>query len=100
MRHTENCENHSIQKAKKRYGLELTHEDIKRMVKLIQKGQSESLINAGTKTRSRSFHKIFYKDVWLRVVYSKTMKTIVTVLPPEKRIPVDLKRSGKNATHN
>lgn len=95
MKHTENCENHSIKKAKTRYDLYLTHEDIKRMAKLIQKGKSQSIINVGRRTRSRSFHKLFYKDTWLRVVYSKTMKTIVTILPPEKEIPKNSKRSGK-----
>lgn len=82
MNHKKCCEAHSIKKAKNRYNITLNESDLKKIVKMIQNGDRQSLLDKGKSTKSRRFHVVSYKGKLLNVIYSKTMKTIVTILPP------------------
>jgi hypothetical protein len=55
---------------------------LKKIVKMIQNGDRQNLLDKGKSTKSRRFHVVSYKGKLLNVIYSKTMKTIVTILPP------------------
>lgn len=82
MNHKKCCEVHSIKNARKRYGIDLNEKNLNEIVTMIQQGNRKHLVGRGKTTKSRSFHVVNYKGRLLNVVYSKTMKTIVTVLPP------------------
>lgn len=69
---------HAKRRAKSRYGLNLNRIDIQAIVKLIQ---SDGHISSKKLTNTRSEKILLYKDLFLRCVYCKTTKTIVTFLP-------------------
>jgi hypothetical protein len=77
---------HAIQRASERYGVNLSDTDIRRIIKLIQNGES-------TPVSRRSLRKVTH-DVTLdgqlyRAVCDKQRKEIVTFLPPPKGRSLD-----------
>lgn len=74
---------HSIKRAKERYDLILTKQDIDSIVDKIQNGESIQVEGRGTPTRTRKFHKVLHNGVPMVVLYSKSAKTLVTCFPPD-----------------
>ena len=74
---------HAATRAKERYGVELTNEDLQKMSEICQ-----------GKLWSRDYQKdlgygkhhihVSYKDIWFNCVYSETTKMIVTILHPKQ----------------
>jgi len=71
---------HTINRLKERYDVEFNNEDLKNMKKLIISGKTES-IKAFSK--SRTLHKIWYKELIIIAIYNKNYKEIATVLKDE-----------------
>jgi hypothetical protein len=73
---------HAAQRAKERYGVELTNEDLQKISDICQ-----------GKTWRRDYQKplgfdkhhihVNYKDIWWNLVYSSSTKMIVTILHPK-----------------
>lgn len=76
---------HSIKRAKERYGKEFKKEDILRISKGIRKGNL--LLNGGEDsmkiTNTRTFHRVFYRDVIYNVIYDRLRGTLCTFLPSD-----------------
>lgn len=80
-RYNTNLNNHAKKRVFERYGIELTNTDLDKMVKTIQSGDAEFIEG---KTNTRVVHIVKYKKTEFRVLYSGTMKRIVTFLPLEE----------------
>jgi hypothetical protein len=73
---------HAILRAKERYNIDLTTDDLQKISEICQ-----------SKTWRRDYQKnlgfgkhhihVNYKDVWLNLIYSDTTKYIVTILHPK-----------------
>lgn len=70
--------NHFIQRVKQRYGLNLTIEDCFKMAEDIRQGKS---IMQGKSSKTRTKHIVVHNYKFLKVVYSKSLKCLVTALP-------------------
>lgn len=71
-------DNHVKRRAKERYDLDLTSHDLIIIIKKIQMNQTHVLKRY---TNSRTVHKINHKGIEIPVLYSSSLKRIVTVLP-------------------
>ena len=71
-------DSHSKKRARERYDIELTNNDLDMLVNQIKKGEAEFIRGY---SNSRSVHKVKHEDLELPVLYSKSLKKIVTVLP-------------------
>lgn len=70
---------HFITRAKERYNLELTKEDVLRISYKIQIGKSVPIVK---KSNRISLQEVKYKDVWIRVAYDSRSHLVVTALEP------------------
>lgn len=80
--YTQNGIPHAALRAKERYGIELTNEDLKQMSIICQ-----------SKTWQRDYQKplgfdkhhihVNYKDIWFNLIYSSETKMIVSILHPK-----------------
>lgn len=75
-------ESHASIRAKQRYGIDLSKEDLQKMSEICQ-----------SKTWARDYQKslgfdkhhihVNYKDIWFNVIYSSNTKMIVSILHPK-----------------
>jgi hypothetical protein len=78
---------HASKRAKERYDLELTPELENRFVNKIKKGRGEFVKRYSTnRTEWRLLHEGFY----YRVIYDKLRKRIVTFLPIQGVVSIDI----------
>ena len=70
---------HTKKRAKQRYGVTLNNAKIQKIVSMIHQGRV--VRDHGRLTNSRSMFDVCLDGQVMRVVYSKTTKTLVTVLP-------------------
>ena len=73
---------HSIERAKERYGLCLEERDIAKIARKIRQNDSICLEQ---KSRTRSLHLVEYQGENMVVVYDKRRKTIATILGRNSR---------------
>ena len=73
--------NHSKQRAKDRYHVKLTDEDIARIANIIKRGESVFLFRSSL---SKTLHEIEYKGIKFYAIYSSKCRTILTVLSKEQ----------------
>ena len=73
---------HSTFRAKQRYFLSLSKEDILSIVTLIQLNLPETTEFVCSESNRISIWKVLYQEKWLVVVYDKKRHTLATVLPP------------------
>jgi hypothetical protein len=71
--------NHSIQRAKERYNLDLDKSDIKKIGAMIVNGDIGSMEYGSDHTSL--FVKLVYKETRIRVIYDVKINTVVTFLP-------------------
>ena len=73
---------HAAQRAKERYGVELTNEDLQK-ISLICQGKSS--LRDYQKDLGFGKHHIHvkYKNIWWNCIFSETSKIIVTILHPK-----------------
>jgi hypothetical protein len=78
------CQQHAQMRLRQRYGLYLTLQDVQAIAGLVKDGKSTPLseIDGYESTCTRSVHKVTFRDTEMIVVYSRKLKTLVTVLPP------------------
>ena len=74
---------HSKKRAWERYSLELTNNDLDNLVNQIKRGEAEFIRGY---SNTRSVHKVKCRDLDLPVLYSRSLKRIVTVLPERELI--------------
>ena len=72
---------HFKKRMSERYGLDISRENIVRIVKIIQRNQSIFTIK---QSNTRSIHFISYADRVIPMVYDKLRKELVTALPATK----------------
>ena len=70
---------HAKARAKERYGIDLTDQDIKNIVKMIRVGKTKCVHKTSNK---RSIHLVFYRAKEMYAVYDKSWGDIVTFLKP------------------
>lgn len=73
---------HAILRAKERYGIDLTVEDLQNMSKICQENSWRREYKKDLGYNKHHLH-ISYKDVWFNIIYSGTTKYIVTILHPK-----------------
>jgi len=73
---------HARVRAVERYGIELTKKTRREILLLIRQGK---ILQSRRISTSRSIHKVEYQGQTIVLVYSRTTKDIVTVLPPDCR---------------
>lgn len=85
---------HAAERARERYGLELTPSDVEELARRIQHRQARRLAR---ETHTRSTYAVHYRGVELKVVYSHSLRTVVTVLSPDMRTVGEARteRAGK-----
>ena len=71
-------DDHSKKRAWQRYELDLTNEDLDILVRQIKEGEAEFLRGY---SNSRTVHKVSFRNLEFPVLYSRSLKKIVTVLP-------------------
>lgn len=71
---------HAKRRARERYGLDLTSHDFQMIINAIRKRKSIPIKRQSCRI---SHHMVLYKRRWLRVVYDKNRRQIVTFLPNE-----------------
>lgn len=76
MAHKDAVKIHARIRARQRLGLPLSESRIARMVQAIQEGRTRCIQGC---TNNRKVHLFSHNEVYFAAVYSKTMKTIVTV---------------------
>lgn len=69
---------HAINRARERYGLNLSKNDLQRIAALIRDGCALSL---GKESNSRSHFVVRYQEQYLYTVYGNLIKTVHTFLP-------------------
>ena len=74
---------HSKKRAWERYNLELTNSDLDMLVGQIKEGIAEFIRGY---SNTRSVHKVKCQVLELPVLYSRTLKRIVTILPERELI--------------
>ena len=74
---------HSKRRARERYDLELTNEDLNTLVRQIKEGDAEFLRGY---SNSRTVHKVKFQNLEFPVLYSRSLKKIVTVLPEREML--------------
>jgi len=75
---------HAIKRAMERYGLALSHRDIKKMSANIRGEKRDievTLIERQSGTRS--LYEILWQNVKMLVIYDKGVKSVSTALPPD-----------------
>jgi len=72
---------HAKRRAKERYDIDLTTEDLREMSRNIQNNDVET--HRGSITNTRTFHVLNWRGQELPVVYDKIRKVVVTFLPIE-----------------
>lgn len=78
------CERiHAHRRASDRFGMNLSQRGMDEIVKLIQGGQSDTVVSLWRTSNTRTTWAVFYEGQWLPVCYNKVSKQIVTVLPRE-----------------
>lgn len=81
MRDNSNLRQHAKSRAQERYGIALT-KDVRRLI--IRKIQDGTSIYSRRLTRSRVVHVVEIEGMgWLPVIYCSSVKDIVTVLPKD-----------------
>jgi hypothetical protein len=78
----EYCIRHAINRAKKRYNLNLTQDDIFIMSKMIRE---EKYVTKTIQSNTRKICEIMYKDIMIPCVYDKTVSIISSILPLDWR---------------
>ena len=74
---------HSIKRARERYGVFLSKEDIYKICKNIRNNNTISVGKDGRITNTRSFHIVEYLGNRYNVVYDRERQTLSTFLPKE-----------------
>jgi hypothetical protein len=74
---------HSRRNAFERYGVNLDQNTEKRIVDLIQSGNPEKARHVSSSSVARRVWDVLLDDTWMRVVYDKQRKCLVTVLRRE-----------------
>jgi hypothetical protein len=77
-RYNSNLNSHAKKRAMERYNVELVNADLDKMIGIIQSGKAEFVRG---RTNTRVVHIVDYLDMKFRILYSSTMKRIVTFLP-------------------
>lgn len=73
---------HAVERARERYGLDLTESDVEELSSRIRHRQANLIAR---ETHTRSTYAVHYRGVELKVVYSHSLKTVITVLSPDMR---------------
>ena len=73
---------HAAERARQRYGVDLTPADVQELARRIRHRQARLIAR---ETHTRSTYAVHYRGVELKVVYSHSLKAIVTVLSPDMR---------------
>ena len=73
---------HAAVRAKERYGVDLTNEDLKKMSEICQ-GRIWSRDYQKDLGYGKHHIHVNYKDIWFNCVYSETTKMIVSILHPK-----------------
>ncbi len=74
---------HALSRAAERYNSQLTHEDIRSIVKKIRNGESRMLKRQSIRVTVR---EVEYKGTVYRLVYDSKRKEVSTFLPPDARV--------------
>jgi hypothetical protein len=72
--------NHAKKRVWERYSIEFTNADLNKIIAKIHNGDA---VFVEGKTNTRTVHKIEYEGTDFLVLYSRSMKRIVTFLPME-----------------
>lgn len=72
---------HATKRAAQRFGLNLTVEDHAEICRKIRENSTATARCLERLTTSRSLWLVLHGEQWLPVVYSRSMRCIVTVLP-------------------
>ena len=72
-----NSRRHVKLRASERFGVTLNRQDMMNIERMITEGKSSPYKKS---TNGTGYHKLCYAGLWMRVVYSKTHKTIKTVM--------------------
>lgn len=81
---------HAIERAKERYKIDLTEDDLKNIVSLVEEGYAKYSHRAG----SVWIYRIRYKHKLLVPALSKDKKTIITFIPREGKAPKFIDKDG------
>lgn len=69
---------HALKRARERYGLQLTHKDLRNIVRKIQAGKSTCIQKRSLRETT---HALSYQGTPIVVGYDKVRQTICTFLP-------------------
>ncbi|OGI17630.1 MAG: hypothetical protein A3J63_02405 [Candidatus Moranbacteria bacterium RIFCSPHIGHO2_02_FULL_40_12b] len=72
---------HAMRRAKKRYQVQLTDEDIRRIANIIKKNESTFIFR---EILTKTHHQVEYQGIRFFVVYSSKSRTVLTVLTQEQ----------------
>lgn len=75
-------EPHAITRARERYNVELTEEDLRKMSEICQESSWRREYQKPLGFEKHHIH-INYKDIWFNVIFSSSTKFIVTILHPK-----------------
>lgn len=84
---------HARQRAKERYGLDLSDSDFFSILRLARENRVLACLRS---TCSRSVMLLRYHDMDLLLVYSREHREIVTFLPPDDRKREELEKMRKD----
>jgi len=77
---------HAADRAKERYGVDLTNEDLQAMSKICQESTWRRDYQTDLGFDKHHIH-VNYKDIWFNLIYSSSTKMIVTILHPKSKPP-------------
>ena len=73
---------HATLRAKERYDIELTNEDLQAMSKICQERTWRRDYQKDLGFDKHHIH-VCYKDIWFNLIYSSSTKMVVTILHPK-----------------
>ena len=73
---------HAALRAKERYGVELSNDDLRKMSEICQGKMWNRDYQKNLGYGKHHIH-VSYKDIWWNIIYSETSKMIVTILHPK-----------------
>lgn len=75
-----NCKRHFKRRAKERYGLDINQKDLKRIIRMIQKGRCEILEKQSNRV---TVYEVNYKGERMPVAYDHNRGVPITALPQD-----------------
>ena len=74
---------HAKMRARQRYGLDLSFEEIEWIEQSIR-DQKSTFIRKESNTVTK--HRVWFKDQWITVLYNKKLRALCSVVPPEETV--------------